>query len=54
VKLSARGLRDLDRGKEKITDPAELARVRRQARKVHLQSFLTAALVTALLLAIPR
>jgi hypothetical protein len=54
VKLAARGLRDMDQGKEKIADRAELAQVRRQARKVHLQSFLTAALVTALLLVLPR
>ena len=54
MKLAARGLRDMDQGLETITDRAELAQVRRQARKVHLQSFLTAALVTALLLAIPR
>ena len=54
MRLSARGLRDMDAGPETIADATTLAQVRRQARKVHLQSFLAAALVTALLLAIPR
>jgi hypothetical protein len=51
VRLAARGLRDLDDGAGDcpIQRPAELAQVRRQALRVHLQSFLAAAVVTALL-----
>jgi len=54
VKLSARGLRDMDTGPQAITDAAELAQVRRKARKVHLQSFLLAALLTAIVLLLPH
>jgi hypothetical protein len=53
VSLAARGLRDLDGGREAITDPAELAQVRRQARTVHVKSFLLAAALVALALLIP-
>jgi hypothetical protein len=49
VNLAARGLRDLDCGSEPIVNPAELAQVRRQARVVHMKSFVAAALLTALL-----
>ncbi|HSR91690.1 MAG TPA: hypothetical protein VLK88_10320 [Gemmatimonadales bacterium] len=49
MRLAARGLRDLDSGTESIADHAELAQVRRQARVVHMKSFVTAALLTALL-----
>jgi hypothetical protein len=48
VRLAARGLRDMDSGAERIVDPAELARVRRQARIVHLKSFLSALMITAI------
>ena len=54
MRLSARGQRDMDTGPEAITDAAVLAQVRRQARKVHLQSFLLAALLTAVALLLPR
>jgi hypothetical protein len=37
----------MDTGAEPITDPVELARVRRQARAVHLKSLLVAVAVTA-------
>jgi hypothetical protein len=47
VGLAARGRRDLDQGSEPIADPAELAQVRRQARKVYLQSALLAIGLTA-------
>jgi hypothetical protein len=50
VRLAARGLRDLDTGPERITDDAERAQVRRQARVVHAQSLATAVLLTALAL----
>ncbi|HSE67190.1 MAG TPA: hypothetical protein VLB12_09395 [Gemmatimonadales bacterium] len=49
MSLAARGLRDLDSGSQPITDPAELAQVRRQARVVHVKSILSAAGLTALL-----
>jgi hypothetical protein len=54
VNLAARGQRDMDTGPEAIADPAVLARVRRQSRKVHLQSIMLAALLTAAALLIPR
>jgi hypothetical protein len=43
----------MDDGEETIEDAAILAQVRRQARKVQLQSTLTAAALTTLSLAIP-
>ncbi|HZD06296.1 MAG TPA: hypothetical protein VE173_15405 [Longimicrobiales bacterium] len=48
--LAARGRRDMDTGPEAITDPEALARVRRQARGVHLRALVTAAALTAVLL----
>lgn len=53
MNLARRGLRNLDDGNHRITDPAELAVVRRQARKVYLESLLAAAAITVLALAIP-
>jgi hypothetical protein len=47
VALASRGARDLDGGEESIGDQAVLAQIRRQARKVYLESFALAALVTA-------
>jgi hypothetical protein len=44
----------MDTGPEAITDAAALAQVRRQARKVHLQSFLLAVVLTAVVLLLPR
>lgn len=38
----------MDAGPQSISDAAELARVRRQARAVYLKSFVAAALFTAL------
>jgi hypothetical protein len=40
----------MDQGAVAIEQPAELARVRRQARWVHVKSFVAAALVTGILL----
>jgi len=54
VSLAARGLRDMDTGPEAIEDPAELAQVRRQARKVHIESAIFATVLTLVVLAIPR
>lgn len=51
--LASRGQRDLDTGPEAIADAAELAQVRRQARKVHVKSILVAAALAALALMIP-
>jgi hypothetical protein len=39
-------LRDLDHGTERITDPAELAAVQQQARRVRNRTLTTAALLT--------
>ena len=50
MRLAARGLRDLDSGPERITDDAERAQVRRQARAVHAKSLATAVLLSALAL----
>jgi hypothetical protein len=52
VKLAARGLRDMDQGAAPITEPGELAQVRRQARSVHVKSLVSAALVTAILVVV--
>lgn len=52
MRLAARGSRNLDSGEEKIEDEVVLAQVRRQARKVQVQSFLSAAVLTVLSLAL--
>ena len=52
VALAARGLRNLD-GKQEPQPLAELEAVRREARRVHLRSLLTAALLTLLTVAWP-
>ncbi|MDO8793448.1 MAG: hypothetical protein Q7J25_02390 [Vicinamibacterales bacterium] len=46
--LASRGQRDFGSGLETIVDPTELARVRRQARAVHVKSFLFAVAMTTL------
>lgn len=51
--LAARGLRDLDDGVRSIDDASELAQVRRQARKVHIQALVVAAAVAAALALAP-
>jgi hypothetical protein len=51
VGLASRGQRDMDSGPEDISDPDELAQVRRQARKVHLQALVLALALTALAVA---
>lgn len=50
--LASRGLRDMDRGPEPISDEAELATVRAQARRIHLQAALVAVVVTVVLVAV--
>ena len=51
--LAARGLRDLNGKQEKIEDPEELAQVRRQALRVHIESVLGGIVLTAITIAIP-
>jgi len=53
VNLAARGSRHLDEKPEKIEDSAELARVRQQARRVHLKALLVALVCTLIALALP-
>ena len=53
MRLAARGLRDMDAGPQPIADPAQLARVRRQARRVYVKSALAAASLTLLFTAAP-
>jgi hypothetical protein len=48
VRLAARGLRDMDHGTEPVPDPAEAARLRRQARAIYVKSLIAAAIVTAI------
>lgn len=51
--LAARGARNLDGEEEQIEDPEELAQVRRQALRVHVESVLTAIVLTAIAVAVP-
>lgn len=51
--LASRGQRDLDSGPETIVDSAELAQVRRQARKVHVKSLVLAVALVIVALMSP-
>ena len=51
--LAARGARDMDAGEEAVGDEAERKALRRQARRVHLQSILASAALTGLAVAAP-
>jgi hypothetical protein len=53
VVLAARGLRDLNGGAEKIEDPQELARMRRQALWVHVEAVLGGIVLTVVAVAVP-
>ena len=53
VALAARGLRNMDRGDEPITDPAELQAVKAQARAVNTQAVVVATAIAASLIALP-
>ncbi len=53
MRLAARGARNMDQGEEPIRDPALLRRLRRQARRVNLESLLIGLALTALVLALP-
>jgi hypothetical protein len=54
VMLAVRRTRDMDQGEELINDPAITRQIDRQARKVYIEAALTAALLTAIVLALPR
>jgi hypothetical protein len=54
VALAASGVRDMDFGREQMDDSAATRQINRQARKVFAESFLSAALLTALALVLPR
>jgi hypothetical protein len=47
VALASRGARDMDEGPEAIQNPAEVAALRAQARRVLLRSAVAALIVTA-------
>ena len=47
VLLAARGVRNMDDGNRPVDNPADDARLRAQARTVHIQSALAAAAITA-------
>jgi hypothetical protein len=53
VALVARGERNLDAGAEPVSDPAELERLRAQARTVYVRSLALAALLSAAVVAAP-
>jgi hypothetical protein len=53
VVLAKRGLRNLDKGIEKIQDQAEVLQLHHQARKVYIKSIFIAALLTFLSLWVP-
>jgi hypothetical protein len=54
VGLAARGSRQLGEQREQIEDPAELAQVRKQARRVRLKSLLAAIPLTLVVLVLPQ
>jgi hypothetical protein len=54
VGLASRSSRQLTDEIEKIEDEAELAQVRRQARKVSIKAFLAAIALTLIALALPK
>lgn len=53
MSLASRGLRDLDDGKQKIEDKAELAQVQKQAHAVNLKSLVVALGLTAVSYLLP-
>lgn len=46
--LAARGARNMDTGDETVEEEAEKVTLRRQARRIHVESALAAAALTAL------
>jgi hypothetical protein len=53
IALVAKNERNLDGGAERVENEAELRQMRAQAKKVYLQSILSAALLSALVVAFP-
>jgi hypothetical protein len=53
VGLASRSSRNLTGKVEEIEDEAELAQVRRQARKVNIKAFLAGIAITVIALALP-
>jgi len=53
VALAARGLKNMDAGDEVVTDAGELARMRTQARAVHIRAALTALAAAVLIVILP-
>jgi hypothetical protein len=53
VLLVAKKARNMDLGDERVTDDSELAQLRMQAKKVYLQALISAALLSALVAALP-
>ncbi len=53
MRLASRGLRNMDSGNEKVTDSVEDRALRQQARKVYLETVITAAVLTGIMVAIP-
>ena len=53
VALVAKKARNMDLGDERVTDDSELAQLRMQAKKVYLQALISAALLSALVAALP-
>jgi hypothetical protein len=51
--MAARGTRNMDAGEEKIEDEKLIARLRGNARRIHLRALITAAVITLLTLAFP-
>jgi len=53
VALAARGLRNLDRGDERIVDAIELQQVRAQSRRVHMQAMVFAVAIVVVVMLLP-
>jgi hypothetical protein len=53
VALAARGLRNLDRGDERIVDAIELQHVRAQARRVHVEAVAFAVAIVVIVMLLP-
>jgi hypothetical protein len=53
IRLAGSGLRETDAGLAKVEDDAELAQLRAQARRVHLEAAAAAAVLTAAALLLP-
>ena len=51
--LAARGSRQLSENVEQIEDPRELSLVRKQARKVQIESLIAGLLITLITMFIP-